>query len=108
MTEGNPCRTDGAAPEACGAPSISNYLRFDRLLLDQKQLFKETASMSVSLDALERRIDELLSVCDALHADNDLLRLRINVLESDKEVLSKKIDTAATRLEALMEQLPAE
>jgi cell division protein ZapB len=62
--------------------------------------------MSISLDALEQRIDQLVSMCGSLHAENRSLRARIDSLESDKQALAQKIDAAATRLEVLMQSLP--
>lgn len=64
--------------------------------------------MSISFDALEQRIDQLVSMCGSLRTENHALRTRIDSLESDKQALAQKIDTAASRLETLMEQLPAE
>ena len=64
--------------------------------------------MSLSLDALEQRIDELLSVCGSLRADNAALRSRVAALEIEKTALHGKIDSTAARLEALMERLPTE
>lgn len=64
--------------------------------------------MSISLDALEQRIDQLVSMCGGLRTENQALRTRIDSLEADKQALAQKIDTAASRLEILMEQLPAE
>jgi cell division protein ZapB len=65
-------------------------------------------AMSISLDALEQRIDQLLSMCGSLRDENAGLRARVVHLEADKQALAQKIDTAAVRLEALMEQLPEE
>jgi cell division protein ZapB len=64
--------------------------------------------MSISFDALEQRIDQLVSMCSSLRTENQALRARIDSLEADKQALAQKIDTAASRLETLMEQLPAE
>ncbi len=64
--------------------------------------------MSIALDPLENRVDQLLSLCGSLRAENEDLRSRVAGLEADKAALKKKIDVAATRLENLMEHLPAE
>lgn len=64
--------------------------------------------MSISLDALEQRIDQLVSMCAGLRNENAALRSRVTGLESEKKILADKIDTAATRLENLMERLPEE
>jgi cell division protein ZapB len=77
-------------------------------MLDHKAFFQQTAGMSIALDALESRIDQLLSVCASLRTENEALRVRVVGLESDKQSLQHKIDATATRLEALMERLPEE
>jgi cell division protein ZapB len=77
-------------------------------MLDHKAFFQQTAGMSIALDALESRIDRLLSVCASLRTENEALRVRVVGLESDKQSLQHKIDATATRLEALMERLPEE
>ena len=64
--------------------------------------------MSISLDALEQRIDQLVSVCAGLRTENAALRSRVVGLESEKQALADKIEVTATRLEALMECLPEE
>lgn len=64
--------------------------------------------MSIALDPLENRVDQLLSLCGSLRAENEDLRSRVAGLEADKAALKKKIDVTASRLENLMEHLPAE
>ena len=64
--------------------------------------------MEIALDALEGRVDQLLSVAESLRAENATLRTRVAALEADKVALARKIDIAASRLETLMESLPAE
>lgn len=65
-------------------------------------------AMSISLDSLERRIDELLGVCHSLRSENESLRGRLVGLEGEKQKLTLKIDTAAERLEGLLTKLPTE
>ncbi len=64
--------------------------------------------MSISLDALEQRIDQLLSMCGSLRAENETLRVHVASLDAEKLALTKKIELTATRLEALVEHLPEE
>ena len=64
--------------------------------------------MDIVLDALENRIDQILSVAESLRVENETLRTRVAALEADKLALTRKIDIAASRLETLMERLPAE
>ncbi|MCM2307881.1 MAG: cell division protein ZapB [Sulfuritalea sp.] len=64
--------------------------------------------MSVSLDQLERKVDQILAVCSSLRSENQILRAHVASLEAENAALTKKIDTARERLEALMTRLPDE
>ena len=63
-------------------------------------------TMSGDLIALERKIEQFLAFCQRLRAENQALRSRVAGLEVEREVLVDKIDTARTRLEALMQRMP--
>ncbi|MFZ2627636.1 MAG: hypothetical protein WAX67_02005 [Rugosibacter sp.] len=62
--------------------------------------------MNSSLDAVERKLDQLLTIMHSLRAENEKLRLRAAGLESEKTILNSKISTARERLEALRDRLP--
>ena len=64
--------------------------------------------MSGDLIALEHKVEQFLAFCQRLRAENQALRSRVAGLEVEREVLVHKIDTARTRLEALMQKLPDE
>lgn len=64
--------------------------------------------MSVSLDQLENKVDQILAVCSSLRSENQLLRAHVASLEAEKAALTTKIDTTRERLEALMTRLPDE
>ncbi len=64
--------------------------------------------MSVSLDQLERKVDQMVDICASLRHENQDLRVRVASLEAEKAALAKKIEVAAERLESLMERLPEE
>jgi len=64
--------------------------------------------MSVSLDQLENKVDQILAVCSSLRSENQLLRAHVASLEAEKTALTKKIDATRERLEALMTRLPDE
>jgi cell division protein ZapB len=70
--------------------------------------YNKLHAMSIALDTLEFRIDQLLLVCARLRTDNEALQARVTDLDADKQALQHKIDATATRLEALMEKLPEE
>ena len=64
--------------------------------------------MSVSLDHLEHKVDQILAVCASLRSENQALRAHLASLEAEKAALTKKIDITRERLEALMTRLPDE
>ncbi|MDP2135637.1 MAG: cell division protein ZapB [Sulfuritalea sp.] len=64
--------------------------------------------MSVSLDQLEDKVDQILAVCGSLRSENQDLRAHVAGLEAEKAALTKKIDLTRERLEALMARLPEE
>jgi cell division protein ZapB len=85
-----------------------NTCAFTACCLTENGFSNKLHAMSISLDTLEQRIDQLLSMCGSLRDENASLRARVVHLEADKHALAQKIDTAAVRLEALMEHLPEE
>ena len=64
--------------------------------------------MSISLDQLERKVDQMVEICASLRNENQDLRACVASLEAEKSALSKKIDVTRERLEGLMERLPEE
>ena len=64
--------------------------------------------MDVDLSSIEQKVEKVVAFCRALRAENQALRSRIAGLESEKQALAAKIDTTVTRLEDLMERLPAQ
>jgi cell division protein ZapB len=69
---------------------------------------RKLAAMSVSLDHLERKVDQILAVCASLRGENQTLRASVADLEAEKAALTKKIDITRERLEAVMTRLPEE
>ena len=64
--------------------------------------------MSISLDHLERKVEQIVAVCASLRNENEALRAHVAGLEIEKSELAKKIDTTRERLEALVTRLPDE
>lgn len=64
--------------------------------------------MSVSLDHLEHKVEQILAVCASLRRENQALRAQTASLEADKTALAQKIVAARERLEALVTRLPPE
>jgi cell division protein ZapB len=64
--------------------------------------------MNGDLSLLEKKIEQFLAFCEGLRAENRALRARVAKMEEERQVLLAKIELARTRLEALMEKIPAE
>jgi cell division protein ZapB len=64
--------------------------------------------MSVSLDHLEHKVDQIVAVCASLRGENQALRAHVAGLEAEKAALTKKIDITRQRLETLVTRLPEE
>lgn len=57
---------------------------------------------------LLEKLEQFIVFCESLHAENHALRERVARLEEEERVLRSKIDSARSRLEALVDRLPAE
>jgi cell division protein ZapB len=64
--------------------------------------------MSVSLDHLEHKVEQILAVCASLRGENQALRAHVAGLEVEKAALTEKIEITRERLEALLTRLPDE
>lgn len=64
--------------------------------------------MNVSLDQLERKVEQIVAVCASLRGENQALRAHVAGLEAEKAALAQKIDIARERLEGLVARLPEE
>lgn len=64
--------------------------------------------MNDDLDSVERKIEQVLVLCAQLHCENHTLRERVTELERQGESIASRVQTARTRLESLIEKLPAE
>lgn len=69
---------------------------------------RKLQDMTTPLDRLEQKVDQIIALCEALRAENHRLREKIGLLETEKQALSARMNEARTRLEALMDKLPAE
>lgn len=64
--------------------------------------------MNTPLASLEQKVEQIVALCEALRAENHRLRDRVGTLEGEKQGLAERMTTARTRLEGLMDKLPAE
>jgi cell division protein ZapB len=64
--------------------------------------------MDADLKSLEDKIGQFVELCHQLRADNQQLRQELASVTNQSKRLEDKINTAATRLEALLSQIPGE
>ena len=62
--------------------------------------------MNAEFDTLDGKIDQFLQLCQRLKSENRELRLQLVSAQSDVRRLEDKVDSAKTRLEALLRQIP--
>ncbi|MGI9047681.1 MAG: hypothetical protein ACR2FI_13050 [Burkholderiales bacterium] len=62
--------------------------------------------MDNELSALEDRISEVAEVCRQLRAENARLKEQIAAADLDKKRLAQSMETARSRLETLLRQMP--
>ena len=62
--------------------------------------------MEAELTALDDKISQLVRLAQKLRKDNSQLRQNLASAESENKRLSEKVNTAKTRLEALLIQIP--
>lgn len=63
--------------------------------------------MKEALVRLEGKVEQVIALCDALRAENHRLHERVGILEDEKDAITVRMTEARTRLEGLVEQLPA-
>jgi cell division protein ZapB len=63
--------------------------------------------MNEHFGRLEGKVEQVIALCDALRAENHRLRGRITALEDEKQTLTERMTDARSRLEGLMDKLPA-
>jgi len=62
--------------------------------------------MIAELNALERRISEIVTFCTRLRAENEALREQLISAHADNQELTERMVAAGNRLRQLIEQLP--
>ena len=63
--------------------------------------------MDTELNSLEAKVSQFVTLCERLRAENTTLRQQLAVAQSDAKRLNEKIDGAKSRLEGLLNRLPA-
>ncbi|KYC28853.1 conserved protein of unknown function [Sterolibacterium denitrificans] len=64
--------------------------------------------MSNGLALLEKKLEQFLAYCESLRAENRALRSRVAKMEEERQTLIAKIESTRSRLETLMEKIPAD
>jgi cell division protein ZapB len=62
--------------------------------------------MDSEFDTLDGKIDQLLQLCQRLNSESKELRLQLASAQNEVKRLEEKVDSAKTRLEALLNQIP--
>lgn len=64
--------------------------------------------MDEQLGSLETKVEQIIALCATLRTENHRLRDRVGELEDEKQSLAERMTQARTRIEGLMDRLPAE
>ncbi|HZP85492.1 MAG TPA: hypothetical protein VFB54_01640 [Burkholderiales bacterium] len=62
--------------------------------------------MESELNSLDQKITELIALCQRLRKDNLDLRQQLDSVQSQNRLLVEKIESARSRLEALLSRIP--
>lgn len=62
--------------------------------------------MEAELNALDDKVTQLAQLCQKLRKDNNQLRQQLATAQSENKRLAEKVNTATTRLEVLLNQIP--
>ena len=62
--------------------------------------------MNAEFDALDGKIDQFLQLCQRLKSESRELRLQLVSAQNDVKRLEDKVNSAKTRLEALLRRIP--
>ena len=63
--------------------------------------------MDTELNSLEAKVAQFVTLCERLRAENTTLRQQLVVAQNDAKRFNEKIDGAKSRLEGLLNRLPA-
>ena len=63
--------------------------------------------MDTELNSLEAKVAQFVTLCERLRAENTALRQELATAKNDAKRLNEKIDGAKSRLEGLLNRLPA-
>ncbi len=61
----------------------------------------------LSLKSVERKIDELIKLCEELNRENQTLKASAEAWQQEREVLLEKTNVARTKVESMIQRLRA-
>ena len=64
--------------------------------------------METELKSLEGKLEQFVELCQKLRADNQELRQQLASAVNETKRLEEKINSATSRLESLLSQMPSE
>jgi cell division protein ZapB len=67
-----------------------------------------SVAMDPEFKSLEQKINQVAEFCQRLRADNHQLRQELATARNENQRLGQKIESATSRLESLLNQLPEE
>ena len=62
--------------------------------------------MEAELNALDDKVTQLAQLCQKLRKDNNQLRQQLVTAQGESKRLAEKVNTATSRLEGLLNQIP--
>lgn len=65
-----------------------------------------SALMDAELNSLDEKIAQLAKLCQKLRGDNTQLRQELASAQTENKRLAEKVNTARTRIESLLNQIP--
>jgi len=63
--------------------------------------------VDTELNSLEAKVSQFVTLCERLRAENTALRQQLATAQNDAKRLNERIDGAKSRLEGLINRLPA-
>lgn len=77
-------------------------------VIDRLRNAPYSPAMHAELDTLEAKIREVAELCHTLRRENIALRQQLLTAQQDNKQLTTRLESAKTRLNALLETLPEE
>lgn len=77
-------------------------------MIDRLRNAPYSPAMHAELDTLEAKIREVAERCNTLRQENIALRQQLLTSQQDNKQLNTRLESAKTRLHALLETLPEE